>query len=596
MEAFMNYGKHPYLLINDVDLKQKSKSSSFLWLPILEKANKDLVEPVIIPHDPDGWLWEVLDKTKERILRGCITFKVTSEKKYFESMKTQLWCLIDQWPWIEKFHNEELGLEADLRTGIIMYTLGLVYDWMYHDFTETERKRVLNAIVNKGYPMLKRDIEADVFYLTSYGNNWLAIMLGGFGTAALATVDECDFSKQIIKLATERTKIMATYVGEDGAWEEGPFYWGGIAFLVIFFDILDSLPSSRAKLLNRDNLMKTSTFPIYMNMPPGGRANFSDAHYHQDHNASYLFAIMAKAAKNPYYQWAFHEFRNVADCNKVELKKLGIYNFRTPEETYQFLSYDENLKPKYPSTWPLFKLFQGKTYGFAASRSGFGRNDNGLVLCANGGTNGTNHHQLDIGQIIMTYKKHNFIYDPGYGRAFYLPDKTRVSLQNYFAKSSMGHNIITINGQSQIDSPKAKGTIMNCISNEKMGFFEIEMSSAYSDCNSAVRIIKRFRSTDKIEVEDIFNLERKLPARLAWFYKGTAEVIDDKNVVIKHKNEECRLNIESTEPVKVSLEFYSEKGYIDRNNQLLPADTHNYISIKMNPNIQHHIKTTFFFS
>ena len=142
----MKYGKHPYLLIKDIDLIKKSAACPFIWDPIIEKANNDLKSAQIIPTDPDGWLWETLDKAKERILRDCIVYKVTSDKKYFEVMKLQLWCLIDEWPWIEKFHHEEVGLEADLRTGIIMYTLGLVYDWMYDDFSATERKRILSAI------------------------------------------------------------------------------------------------------------------------------------------------------------------------------------------------------------------------------------------------------------------------------------------------------------------------------------------------------------------------------------------------------------------------------------------------------------------
>lgn len=592
----MKYGNHPYLLIKDLALSEKAKNCPFIWNPILEKAGKDLTTPPIIPSDPDGWLWETLDKTKERILRDCIVYKATSDLKYFDAMKRQLWCLIDQWPWIEKFHHEEVGLEADLRTGIIMYTLGLVYDWMYSDFTIEERNRILTAITKKGYPMLKNDIAADAFYLTSYGNNWLAVMLGGYAVAALATVDESPYSSEIIDLALERTKIMATYVGNDGAWEEGPFYWGGIAFLVMFFNIIDSLPGSDTALLRIPSLLKTSMFPIYMNMPPGGRANFSDAHYYQDHNASYLFSIMAATAGNPHYQWAFKEFRNVSEYSKPELSKIGINDFRPPEEVYQFLSYDEKLQSAYPDNWPLFKLFQGDTYGFAASRSGFGRDDKGLVLCANGGTNSTNHHQLDIGQVIMTYNMHNFIYDPGYGRAFFLDNGERVNHQNYFPRSSMGHNIVTINGQNQIDSPTAHGYIRNCVSTEEMDLFEIEVTSAYENCEFATRMVKRMRNLDIVEIDDFHNLSTQLPIRLAWFYRGEAIIEDENTVSIQSSEGTCRIIIESKNPKTVSLASYSEDGYMDRNGKPLPPDIHNYICINVSSSLKHHIKTTFYFT
>ncbi|MDX1358601.1 MAG: heparinase II/III family protein, partial [Clostridia bacterium] len=424
---------------------------------------------------------------------------------------------------------------------------------------------------------------------------WLAVMLGGYAVAALATVDECSYSKDIIELALERTRIMAGHVGDDGAWEEGPFYWGGIAFLLMFFHIIDSLPRSSTGLMKMDRLEKTALFPIYMNMPPCGRANFSDAHYYQDHNASYLFSLMAASCKNTYYQWAFHEFREVAPESIPELKKIEINDFRSPEETFQFLVYDQNVNP-HPPDLPLFKVFQGKAYGFLASRSGFGRSDTGLVICANGGTNGTNHHQLDIGQIIMAYNRFNFISDPGYGRAFFLPDGSKINRQNYFAKSSMGHNIVTINGNNQIDSPEARGIIRNCVSNNAMDLFEIEMSSAYSQCSFAVRMVKRLKKADVVEIDDYFNLDSALPIRLAWFYRGHAEIIDGSTVKITSAAGICRLTIDSDVEFRLSSDSYSEKGFMDRNNQPLPPEEYPFIKIEAMPSKKHHLKTTFYFS
>ncbi len=180
----MEYGKHPYLLISGMALKIKAEKTKFIWNPILEKAQNDLFTSPLIPEDPDGWLWEILDKTKERILRDCIVYKITGDSRYLEAMKKQLWCLIDEWPWIEKFHHEEVKLEADLRTGIIMYTLGLVYDWMYDDFSIEERRRDLSAIVDKGYPMLKKDIAAEIVEFVSNDKSSVIIINHKSGKAS----------------------------------------------------------------------------------------------------------------------------------------------------------------------------------------------------------------------------------------------------------------------------------------------------------------------------------------------------------------------------------------------------------------------------
>ena len=267
--------KHPYLYISKFDLKEKSNANQKQFDEILKKANTDLTTPPLFPDDIKGWLYDILDRTKERILRNCIVYKITGETKYFESMKKQLFCLIDDWPWIEKYHKDTLKLKADLRTGIIMFTLGLVYDWMYNDFTAEEKLKVYNAITIKGFNLLKKDIKKKAFYLTSYGNNWLAIMLGGYCIAALATYNENSYSKEIYNLAMEKTQTMLGNLGKDGAWEEGPFYWGGISFLIMFFDIISSIPTV-PNFLDSDSIKNTPLFPIYMNMPPCGRANFSD--------------------------------------------------------------------------------------------------------------------------------------------------------------------------------------------------------------------------------------------------------------------------------------------------------------------------------
>ena len=591
----MKYGKHPYFLIRDINLCKKAGRANFLWQPILAKAEADLSMPPILPSNPDGWLYEDLDRTKERVLRNCIVFLATGKRKYFDSMKKQLWCLIDEWPWIEKFHKEEVHLNADLRTGIIMFTLGLTYDWMYEFMNNEERRRVREAIIKKGFPLLEKDIKNNAFYLTSYGNNWLAVMLGGFAVAALSVRDEYPEADEIVELAVERTRIMADHVGHDGAWEEGPFYWGGIAFLIMFFDVLKSLPEG-PDFLELDQLKKTCMFPLYMNMPGGGRANFSDANYFQDHNSSYLFAVMAKVTGNPVYQWAFHEYRNVAPESIPELEKIDIHDYRTPEETYQFITYDTGLKPEYPKGLPFLKVFQGSTYGFVSSRKEFGRYHNGLVLCANGGTNGTNHHQLDIGQVIMVYNKHNFINDPGYGRAFYLPDGKRVDRQNYFAKSSLGHNIITLDGMNQIDSADAKGFIEVIEDSNQFHSFKITMDTAYENCRKAVRAVKRNLIKDKVEIIDDFHLVVEKAARLAWFYNGEAQIIDSDSVSLTNGNSTCTIEIKSESYFEISLESYTEEGMLDRAGNLMYPQQYPYICINLPESKTHLISTNFTFN
>jgi len=585
--------KHPYLYINNLDLKTKAKNNSFMFDSLFEKAKADLNSPVLFPDDINGWLYSILDKTKERILRNCIIYKITKEQKYFDSMKIQLFNLIDKWPWIEKYHKKDLKLHADLRTGIIMYTLGLVYDWMYNDFTAAERLKVYEAITIKGYNLLKKDIKNNAFYLTSYSNNWLAVMLGSYCIAALATYYENDYSREIYELAIEKTSKMADTIGKDGAWEEGPFYWGGISFLAMFFDILSSI-NGAPNHLEMSCFKNTPLFPIYMNMPPYGRANFSDAHYNQDHNSIYILATIARITQNPYYQWAFLEYREVSKENKEYFNSMNINNANLQEETYQFLTYDETLLPKYPITFENFKVFQGANYGFISSRTNFGRNDTRSVLCINSGNNGTNHHQLDIGQLIITFHKENYIMDPGYGMAYYFSDGTKTNMENYFAKNSFGHNIVTIGNSNQINSSSASGKIIEAYRKDNTSFFTIDVTKAYRNVKKAIR--KIIHRDDIIIVIDDFTLFVSDVAKLRWFFNGDL-ILHDKKFVISGLFSKCigEVTTISKQNLISSTSYYSDEGCIDRANKPLTNKQYPYMQFSLEKSTHHVFQTTFTF-
>ncbi|MBN2851464.1 MAG: heparinase II/III family protein [Clostridia bacterium] len=584
---------HPYMYITHMNLSEKAEKNLFLYQPLIDKANQDLLSPLLFPENTEGWLYDILDLTKERILRNCIVYKITKNQIYLDSMKKQLFLLIDQWPWIEKFHSEKLKLNADLRTGIIMFTLGLVYDWMFDDFDMAERAVLYDAITIRGFNLLKKDIRNKAFYLDAYHNNWMAVMIGGYCIAALATFNENDYSKEIYKMTIEKIPKMIDCLGHDGAWEEGPFYWGGISFLIMFLDIMSSVENV-PNYLYRESFFKTPLFPIYMNMPPCGRANFSDAHYYQDHNSTHIFATMARLAKNPYYQWAFHEFRTVAAESIEPLKKLQVNNIRPQEETYQFLTYDDSIHPKYPYIYENFKVFQGENYGFISSRTNLGRNDSKTVLCANAGTNGTNHHQLDIGQVIITSHKENFICDPGYGLAYKFSDGTNTNMQNYFAKNSFGHNIVTIGRRNQIDSKKAHGIITEAYRKDDTNYFTIDVTKAYYNVKKAFR--KIIHRNDFIIIIDDFSLLTSDEASLRWFFNGNLIMENSKFII---ETPEAKLLGEVTSSthsmVSCSSSFYSDEGCLDRADQLLEPKQYPYMEFDLERSKHHVFNTTFTF-
>jgi hypothetical protein len=84
--------------------------------------------------------------------------------------------------------------------------------------------------------------------------------------------------------------------------------------------------------------------------------------------------------------------------------------------------------------------------------------------------------------------------------------------------------------------------------------------------------------------------------RLAWFYRGIAKIINENTVKITSDSGTCRITINSEIPIELSLDSYSEEGFMDRNNVPLPPEDYPFIKITSISSDKHHLKTTFHFS
>lgn len=607
-------GEHPYLLISAAprpftrtldELKAKRTACPGVWRPLAGRIRADLETPPLFPENVRGWLWDILDATKERLLRDSLAYLFTHRKRYLQCVKDQLWSLIDHWPWIEDF-NAPRGMHADLRTGVIMRTLGLVYDWLYPHLTESEKSRILTAMSEKGYAALQRDYDNDVHYFTGYGSNWLSCMLGGFGTAALATIHDLEKSGFVAELAVERCARMLEHVGLDGGWEEGPFYWGGVVNLALFFDIVRSATQGSVNYLNDERLKNTGYFPIYTAMAPNGRADFSDADYWYDHGGAAVFPLIASTDRNPHFQWAYREYRSPARETReiLKLRYAGMKNIaahRPEEETLQFVSYDPSIESQVPDKdFPLGRLFQTENYGFAVSRNGWGRRDDGVVVAAKGGNNGADHHQQDIGQLIVSAYRERYLKDLGYGNsAGFFPSGERIGYEGDFHKLTSGHNVVMIGGREQVNDASARGVIEDFRTDNEIGdSYTIDCTTAYGDvCRRGRRTVLHLRP-DVLVVHDNFDLVEPEVATLRWHYDGEAEIDDLGHFVITGLRGKCigRVVYLSGEAVEYTKGVHEQVGWISRASEALEDEYHRYVQIKARSSVRHVFISVFHFT
>ena len=362
-------------------LREKANRLPSLWNTIVRKSERALGSPPLVPPDPDGWLYDILDLASERMIRSALVYLVTGDRRYRESALLQARCIIVDWPWIERYHAEKVGLHADLRTGVILYSIAILYDWLHDELDSSYRTLFIEAF-KRAFDLYKRDLDADAFYFTSYGSNWLAVMLGGYGAAALALGNDLPGCDVILDLSIQRCDGMLDRIGRDGGWEEGVFYWGGLVRLAKFYHLLYTAGDSEIETIRDPRFVETCYFPIYMSMAPNGRADFGDARFPFDHAGAPLFALIAAVARDEALQWAYHEYRE--NVNGEKQLEMGIGEIRPDDETYQFICLDPGLASSRPTDKPMSRLFQNETYGFYVSRNGWGRSDESLTIAAKG--------------------------------------------------------------------------------------------------------------------------------------------------------------------------------------------------------------------
>ena len=176
---------------------------------------------------------------------GTMTGSFTSlyllgETKYVAKMKEaalhyasyDMWCnkgmLDKRFPW----HSE-------LNTTMLLHSMAAVYDTMYDEFTEDERKIIRDAIMEKGVMPLFNDWMnpgTRVHALDSMGHNWWAVCIGNPMLGLCAVYDEVDGSIELLQNAIKALREFCEYQGEAilakpaNFDENGNFYEGALYF------------------------------------------------------------------------------------------------------------------------------------------------------------------------------------------------------------------------------------------------------------------------------------------------------------------------------------------------------------------------------
>jgi hypothetical protein len=450
-EALPGKLTHPYLFFNEAEknnilsLIRNDKESKQIYDRLLVECNRLMYTPIekFPPENDhpryysDGKFDQQIGTYSNAALSLAFLYQLTGEDRYAQKsfdfadavaelpswiIKAHEFSIIYDrvWPWNSLLNDDNVVFSSDIRTASTGIDMAMVYDWCYDAFNKRQRDRIRNALYEKVILPVRNNYDYQ-WWATSYKCNWCGICFSGLGTASLSILTEDPGLVDVIAETFNRIGNFLNNLGPDGAWQEGRSYWAyGMSETIYFMESIRKVTKGKFNLLAHERIQKAPVdFALY-----GLTGEFGDGNGRPVGNTS-LINILAEQTSNGEGVW----YRN-----HILKEGASIFDLIWPRPA---------VKESAPET--ASKYFRSIDWAFM--RSDF-LNPNAVTVACKAGYNDDPHHgHLDVGQFMVYWQNKYFIKDLGniaYDEQYFTSDRW-----NYPNASSLGHNLIFVNGEQQ---------------------------------------------------------------------------------------------------------------------------------------------------
>ena len=498
------YNSHPRILATNEDFERIKKlietdELAKKWYDEIDKAADKYLESKV-----DYSKITVKKYDKYNTFNLAFMYKMTGDTKYAEEL----------WKYCDAFVQfEEWTLTNTIETAEIASILGLIYDWCYDYFNDSQKTLIKNAVFEKALILADAVYRGDfmncgkmVTWWPNCDHNWNLVCNGGFGIAALAFAEyDEDLAKRIVGASIKGIEGAMESFGDNGGWDEGPGYWKyGTQYLYRYFEVLDSATGVDYGYMNIPYLAQTSLFPMYTSTN-NGKFGYGDGTQGLI-DASELMYSGKKLKDRGYVNL---RIMNIEEQGmNVNIDDLLFY---TPDE------YEKE------TDWPTDRYFDTtETTVFRGSWN----DPYSTYIAFHGGLNNVNHGHLDIGEFCMDALGERWftsLDNDSYSFTGY-HDRTVGGLRwNYYRCRAEGSNTLVINPGVEADQEvTARSTLLKKVSGEDGGYAIMDMTAAYPDVKMLHRGIKLYDGRSKVIVQD--EIEAKKPSEIYWFGHTAAEI------------------------------------------------------------------------
>ncbi len=448
---------HPYLYFSESDkpaIKQRiEENPAFgdIMKQTLAEANRLLYTPVDPQLPPRTRMprFEAGDENGSRMQEYtrsaytlAFTYQMTGEQKYADKAFEFIASVCEQptwthpahefpviydrvWPWNVK--DDQVVFSYGQWTDHLVFEIAAVYDWLYDALGKRDRDQIRGALLEKAILTVRGNYEYH-WWATAYRCNWCSVVNASLGVAAAALLTE---DPQLTDVMAESYNRISKTLDEvkSGGWGEGVSYLDYCFRTSLnYAEVLNRLSGGKYNIYKHpriDDIVKTI---LYCQIPPDKSVHFGDAGGHKMSSYLMMNNLMTESGSNEAAWLRDH---------------LG---YNEPVNIMGLLKPVATLTPEIPSEPSMYF----PNVEWVIMRSDLDNPEN-VVITAKSGKNDDPHHgHLDSGHFSLYWRGTEFIRDhgsAGYDRAYF--DKER---WDYPLASSIGHNVVQVNGERQMAS------------------------------------------------------------------------------------------------------------------------------------------------
>lgn len=382
------------------------------------------------------------------------------------------------------------------------HAFAIGYDWFYHAFSPAERSLVRQALVDKGLRPAEMIYRKGGWWTTSQ-YNWNNVCNGGILSGSLAVADEEPvLAAYLISKAVESLPLALASYAPDGAWAEGPGYWGyATRYTVLALACLQSALGQDFGLSRLPGMAEAGYFRIYGVGPTGLFFNFADAGDRSGNEPS-LFWLSRR-----YDHPALAVAARLAAAQRTSAQDLLFFN---PEGGAGDLN-----------RLPLDKHFRKSDIVFLKSSWS---NPQSIYVAFKAGDNKANHSNLDLGSFVLDAAGERWAIELG-ADDYNLPAYFGNKRWTYYRMRTEGQNTLLLNQQNQ--DPKAAASVLAFASNPDRGYGILDLTAGYAPAGAQKvhRGIALLNQRRQVLIQD--EIAARAPVEIVWTMHTRANVKAD---------------------------------------------------------------------